>query len=262
MALIKTDSQHYTNIATKIREKTGGDETYTPSEMAEGVEKVFEAGKKAEYDAFWDIIQNFGNRTDYANAFAYQAWSDETFKPKYDIKVVGNGVNLFRGSVNTITDLEAALERAGVVLDTSGAINLNNAFTNPNLTSLPTIDMTKCTSNGSGSLSIQPNTITIRKIISSEGTYWSSTGTFRYAYGLVNLIVEGVIGRGDFSVQWSTKLSKDSIVSIINALSTETSGLTLTLSKTAVNNVFEGGSMESEWLNLIATKPNWTISLA
>lgn len=63
------------------------------------------------------------------------------------------------------------------------------------------------------------------------------------------------------------KLSKPSITSIINCLSTTTSGLTVTLSKTAVNNAFEtsegvaDGSTSQEWLNLVATKTNWTISL-
>ncbi len=66
---------------------------------------------------------------------------------------------------------------------------------------------------------------------------------------------------------WCTKLSKASLTSIINGLSAETSGLTVTLSKTAVNKAFEtseganDGSTSAEWLALIATKPNWNISL-
>ena len=69
------------------------------------------------------------------------------------------------------------------------------------------------------------------------------------------------------NMQWSP-LSKDSIISIINALSTATSDLPITLSITAVNNAFEtspgaaDGSTSEEWTALIATKPNWTISLA
>ena len=55
-----------------------------------------------------------------------------------------------------------------------------------------------------------------------------------------------------------TKLSKASITSIINGLSADTSGNTVTLSKTAVNNAFT----DDEWATLIATKSNWTISLS
>ena len=58
-------------------------------------------------------------------------------------------------------------------------------------------------------------------------------------------------------IHWSENLTKASITSIINGLSTETSGLTVTLSKTAVDNAFE----DAEWSELEATKPNWTISL-
>ena len=75
------------------------------------------------------------------------------------------------------------------------------------------------------------------------------------------------ITKNGFDVQWSTELSKESIISIINALSDTTTALTVTLSKTAVNNAFEtakgnaDGSTSEEWAALIATKQNWTISL-
>lgn len=65
----------------------------------------------------------------------------------------------------------------------------------------------------------------------------------------------------------STQLSADSITSIINGLSPDTSGLTLTLSRAAVNTAFEtaegaaDGSTSAEWLALIGTRSNWTVSL-
>ena len=70
--------------------------------------------------------------------------------------------------------------------------------------------------------------------------------------------------------QWCTKLSKASLISIINGLSAETSGLTVTLSKTAVNKAFEtiingegqnNGSINWDWQALVANKTNWTINL-
>ena len=45
MAIITTDNVHYTNIATKIREKTGYETVYLPSEMVQGIEAVFKAGQ-------------------------------------------------------------------------------------------------------------------------------------------------------------------------------------------------------------------------
>ena len=44
-----------------------------------------EAGKKSEYDAFWDAFQLDGERTNYSYAFSGSGWHSETFKPKYKI---------------------------------------------------------------------------------------------------------------------------------------------------------------------------------
>ena len=95
MAIITTDDIYYQNIANKIREKTGGETTYKPSEMPSGLDEVYEAGKKAEHDVFWDVCQNYGNRTDYSNAFGGQGWRPDNFKPKYDIRPT-NGYMMFR----------------------------------------------------------------------------------------------------------------------------------------------------------------------
>ena len=71
------------------------------------------------------------------------------------------------------------------------------------------------------------------------------------------------------SLNGSGNLFAKSIQSIINGLSASVTGKTLTLLETAVNKAFEteeganNGSTEesSEWFNLIATKPDWTITL-
>lgn len=97
--------------------------------------------------------------------------------------------------------------------------------------------------------------------------YTKYTNTFQYSYVLEHMIVEGTIAQNGFNVRWSTNLDKESITSIINALSTTTSGLTVTLSKTAVNNAFgidvddpttypEG----SEWYELRHSRDNWTVN--
>lgn len=44
---------------------------------------VYEKGKQAEYERFWDSYQENGNKRFYGYAFAY--WNDEVFKPKYTI---------------------------------------------------------------------------------------------------------------------------------------------------------------------------------
>ena len=80
---------------------------------------------------------------------------------------------------------------------------------------------------------------------------------FYNCYELLNLTIEGTIGQSGLDLQYSTKLSKASITSVMNALSASASGKSITLSKTAVNNAFT----TAEWTALAGTKSNWTINL-
>ena len=108
------------------------------------------------------------------------------------------------------------------------------------------------------------NLVTIRTITVSENTTYENW--FVGDTKLVNLTIEGTIGQNGLNLSWSP-LSKASLTSIVNALSTTTTGLTVTLRLAAVNTAFEtaqgsaDGSSSEEWLNLIATKSNWTINL-
>ena len=191
--------------------------------IAENVSKVYDAGKKAEYDHFWDNFQQNGALMTYANAFTARTWNDTCYSPKYTIKSTA-GLGMFYNSL--ITDTK-------VPIDLSTATNAQNLF-----------------GYASGMKYI-------RKLILSE-----NITNFNNAFiGLSNLellIVEGTIAANGIDLRWSTKLNKESIVSIINALSSTTSGLSITISKKAKEAVFTA----DEWATLEATKPNWTIALA
>lgn len=232
--------------------------------IAENEQKVFEAGKKSQYDKFWDSLQNYGNRTTYP--YGFHSWGDGAFFPKYDIKLVGWAASTF--SETTIINFKQRLIDCGVTLDVSKATSIGGLFANSKVnTALPIIDTTSATDlatlfSGNNAL------IEIEKLVLKSDGSQSFNNTFNHCYELVHLTVEGVIGKNGFNLQYPTKLSKESVTSVINALSTTTSGLTVTLSLAAVNKAFEtsacanNGSTSAEWTNLIATKPNWTISLA
>lgn len=69
--------------------------------------------------------------------------------------------------------------------------------------------------------------ITIDKVIIKPDGSQTFANAFYDCGALENLTIEGVIGQNGFNVQWSTKLSHDSLMSILNALadkSTDTSG--------------------------------------
>ena len=227
-------------------------------------DEVYEKGKKDEYDKFWDNFQNYGKPKKYQYAFFGDSWNDNNFKPKYDI-ICGEGLN--SGSMfytSTIKDLEGILNALGRKLDTSASVNMDNIFNYSSVTAVPEIDTTG--SNGLlSSFSNAGNLKIIRNMVLRDDGSQSFTNTFSNCRSLEFLRISGVIGKNGFNVKDCTKLSGESIVSIIEALSDTTSGITVTLSQTAVNNmvfpiVGNKGTYNS-WTELEQSKTNWTISL-
>ena len=181
-------------------------------------------GIQTEYDRFWDTYQDEGNRTDYTNAFSGIGWVNEIFKPKYPIDSPLKYNQLFRFAFITHINYDLNLTK----------------MTNANLV------FDSCT-----------KLVKIQKIITNENVTY--TQWFGWCMALETIAFDGIIGKSiDF--QYSTKLTKASILNILNALSPTITGQTLTLSKTAVTNAF-GSTTATEWTNLVATKTNWTISL-
>ena len=83
MAKTNNLTDFLTSIAAKFRAKLGTSGTINPQDFESKVDDVFDAGKKSEYDAFWDTYQSNGTRTDYYNAFAGKGWTQTNLKPKY-----------------------------------------------------------------------------------------------------------------------------------------------------------------------------------
>ena len=267
-----SNGKNYENIADKIREKTGGATTYKPSEMPSGVDKVYEAGKKAEYDAFWDVKLNYGKRTNFKFFIYNESHTKETFKPNRDIRPVGDVEDMFTPDSQSIKehqfDMKEIENSCGMVFDFSKATVFSKTFGRGFWKHLNVIDMSSATS---AMYTFYPYVTepyrieSIERLIFSENTVFDRS-TFLYATQLKHAIFAGIIARS-LEVQWSP-LDRESLTSIINALSTTTTGLTVTLSRTAVNKSFEtstgvnDGSTSTEWLALVATRSNWTIALA
>lgn len=204
----------------------------------EGLAEGIEQGKQAEYDAFWDVFQSntnngaagIGKRLHYAYAFAYNGWTDKNYNPKYPIDYTNtNGIaNMFTWNVN-VTDTKVPITANG---------NCNNAFGNSNIVRIP-------------------------KLIFRGATNVSNM--FLNCSKLEELYCEGELTVGGLDLSACTKLNKESLISVVDALSTAetTSGLSITLSLTAVNNAFLNDEASSvEWNDLINGKENWTIILA
>ena len=224
--------------------------------IAENEPKVFEAGKKAEYDEFWDAFQNNGNRTDYYAGF--RGWNGVSFKPKYNIKPATAYMLLAyfddgKASADRI-DLVEHLEELGVTLDFSNTTNFQYAFWTCRINRIGIIDTRKASALNQTFDIYSGHTID-KLILKADGSQTFSN-TFRSASVLKNLTIEGVIGKNGFNVSWSTALTHDSLMSIINALqdkSADTSGTTW-LVTLGTDNI---AKLTAEELNIIESK-GWT----
>lgn len=224
-------------------------------------------GMQAEYDRFWDSFQTNGTRTVYSYAFAGSSWTLETFKPKYDINVT-NGHYMFRDfgkNQEGGIDMVEICQKLDIKLDTSKCVSASYWFTNSAISRLGHMDFTQ-----HGGLEYTFNNCalleTIEKITFKENGSQMWYTAFGGCTKLKNInAIDGVIGRdADLS---SCPLSKQSIVNVVNALSTTQTTRTLALKKTAVNEAF-GIDVDdentypqgSEFYTLRHSKDNWTFS--
>ena len=191
------------------------------TQIAENEQKVYEAGKNAEWNTFWDSYQDYGNRTDYTYDFYKNAkWNDNNFKPKYNIVLSGSTSYVFNG-IQISGDLAETLENLGVSIDTSNATSLNNAFRQmDNCTRFPEINLTNIGAVGCMyNFYLNANLEAIDKIIfANDCKATDFTGTLSRNPELKNLTIDGKIGANGLNLSASKMLSKESITSVINAL--------------------------------------------
>lgn len=245
-------NEKMTAIADAIRAKTGDTGKLGLDAMAAAVPQVYEAGyaageesqagqyaagyadgKQTEYDRFWDEYQLNGNLRNYDCAFGYGGWSDAIYNPKHPIITEGN--NAARQIFYAATWL----------VDTKVPIYINSG-------------RLVLTFNGSTAL----KTIPYLYISEAVNGY---NNPFGNCFALENITLDGVITMS-VSFAQSTKLTKASIESIVNALSDTVTGQVLTLSETAVDIAFDSdgtgtGQDTAQWGALCDSKPNWTITL-
>ena len=211
--------------------------------IAENQEKVFNAGYEKgkqestdnHYDEFWDVYQTNGTANNYAYVFAGRGWNSNTYHPKYPL------------DTGAITNCAAMYLWSGV--SEIGSVNFENA------TSFNII-FQGC-----------------QLLTTIEGIKFPPAdipnGVFDFCYKLKNItVLNTIVGNINFK---DSPLTKASILSVFNALSTSATGKTATFKKTAVDAAFEtstganDGSTSSEWLAMVdrdtGEKRNWTIAL-
>lgn len=235
--------------------------------IAENEEKVYNAGYekgKAEgvtvlKDDFWEEYQQSGTRTNYSHAFPGTFWTDKTFYPKYNMRPT-EAYKMF--AYSDIKNLTNKLSELNVLLDFSNLTMAQNIFESAKVTALGEINFSSATSLTSV-FNYASNLTTIEKIKLKNGAVMDNL-----MFNCKNLEHVVFEGKTASNVRFSacTKLDKESIISIFGMLSENAEGKTLTLSKTAVNTAFgidvsDEETFTEEWINLVETKSNWTVSL-
>lgn len=235
--------EDYQNACREVRSCLGDDGLIKSGELSQKINIVynsgiafgsdmgFEAGKQTYEKDFWDVFQAKGERRWYWGAFTGEGWTDKTFNPKYPI----------------IADSTAH----------------NYMFRNCRITTIPKITILATAIHQVFYDAKQ--LITTCLALPNGGNSFNQT--FQNCIALENLTIEGEIRGNGLDVSTATKLNKASWISIINALSSDTSGLSITGSLASVQKAFEtveganDGDISPEWLNLKATKSNWGVSL-
>ena len=251
MANIFIEESTMAAIGDAIRAKTGKSEGILPSDMPAEIESIsvgagdddgsydegYVAGKKDEYDAFWDTYQDNGARTSYTCAFYGSGWRNANYKPKYPFIGLTTAASMYVGSrMTTIT----------TPLDLSGCTDCSYMFSQ--CTSLRTI-----TSINFG-----------EKITNANNMFASCKALTTIS------TIEGTIATN--IVLGSCPLDKETIKRLYKALSANASGKKITLKKTAVDAAFEtseganDGGTSPEWLDMVdrdtGEKRNWEFILA
>lgn len=217
------------------------------------LQELLEKANNLPDDGLWDIVQDYGNRTNYQSAF--RLWGATEINPKHPIRTL-TLYEMFSSCKNLIRTPE--VEFIGTTAPPYSAFN--------SCEKLKEITFDVIVQGNSNNLFYCDFELeTIKKVI-FRNTITHLSNTFGYCYKLKNVVFEGELCM-PMDTHWSTELSKASIIGLINVLSPNTSGITCTFSKTAVNKAFEtsegtnDGSTSTEWTTLVNSKSNWTISL-
>ena len=183
--------------------------------IAENEQRVYDAGRQAEYDGFWDAYQENGNRYHWNNAFGNKGWNEKTYNPKYPINKITYAGNMFQTS--QITDTKLALNFSQVSLNACA-----NVFS-----------------------SCSALTIVRTLTVAESNTY---AGWFTGCKELLTITFEGTIGESISFVD-SSKLTNASVQNIIDHLADLTGKTRKTLTLNAQVYVSDTQKAEIENLN-------------
>ena len=247
------------------------------TQIAENEQKVYDAGiekgKQAEYDAFWDSVQQNGNRTDYSDAFSW--WGCEDLNPKYKI-VPTYGNNSARGMIYRNANLKRLYAKDFDLSQLPNPSSASADYTFSLCSSLEVVEDVGLPAVKTLQYSFASNPALKQVDVIRVAEETTVKDLLINCPELITVNIEGTIGQSGINLRYSKKLSRASIESFIYALSDTASGQSITFSKAAVdeafgfvwdevdengNPLFTPGSASQDWRDLEGEKTNWTITL-
>ena len=221
--------------------------------IAANEQRVYDAGKEAQEQAFWDAYQDGGNRVTYANAFSGDGWANAIFKPRYNM--APNSAYMMFRFCTIQGDLVNILQELGVTIDFSNSTNFGYTFSYA--MGITRIGIINTTSSNSLSSTFQYARAlkTIDKLVLRTKGDQTFSSVFDSDGSLQNITIEGVIGN-NISFGDSPLLTHDSLVNIISCLQdiTGTSNTrTLTLGATNLAKL-------TDTEKAVATGKGWTLA--
>lgn len=224
--------------------------------VAENTPQVYAAGQKAEYDRFWDALQDHGRRTNYQTAFTGQCMPCEVFFPKYDMHPTAANQMFYAWNTEWYdrphVDLAERLKSCGVTLDTSNCTTFRSMFAyNRRIDVIPALDLTKATDTSyMFAYAYSEGTKTVEKLTVSETTPFDNA--FHSCNILKNITFEGTIGQAlSFAFSPLTNGSIQSVIDCLKDLTGETAK-TLTVSTTTA------AGLTAAQIATVTAK-NWTL---
>ena len=255
MAKTNNLTDFLTSLAAKFRAKLGTSGTINPQDFESKVDAVFDAGKKSEYDAFWDTYQSNGTRKNYHSAFAGEGWKQAIFKPKYTIRP-SEARNMFYQS--PLTDLTLTHK-----LDFSEVTAISSFIARSSVTKVPAINLSKIID----SLYVFENAfelMTVENLIFPTRPFTVNiSGMFYRCNALENITITGTIQNTGCDLHWSTKLTIESVTSILTALSKDSSvaaGKSITFPTAAQAKIQADTTAKGQYDAAIAA--GWTIAFS
>ena len=217
-------------------------------------------GSLEERQAFWDALQWKGTRTSYSMyVFGHGSFCFNNFFPKYAITPTGSCQYLFynwrsaedsKQGLNATGNLTQRLNECGVTLDLSKCERLTGLFSYGYFTELPPINVTGLFYDSANLFQYNTRLVTIGTITTKESVTYG--GWFDNCVALGNITFDGAIGQ-NIDLHWSTKLTHDSLMSIINHLAEVSSTRTLTLGTTNLEKLTDAEKA-------IATDKGWSLA--